>query len=100
MSSQNYNKSDLIKDINKEFKDLRPKDINMIIDLIINYMADALRENRKIEIRDFAVFESRMYASKIGFNPLTKEKIKIPASKNVLFRPSKKIIKEDKTNVI
>ena len=61
---------------------------NLIEDVIQTIIED-LKKSKKLKISKFGTFSIRNKKSRIGRNPLTKEK-KIISSRNVvLFRPSK-----------
>ena len=78
------NKSDLVKQVSKRLSYVRRKDTKLIVDLIFSSMTDALIKGGKIEIRGFGSFRVKNRSSKIGKNPKTGEKVRIP-SKNVPF---------------
>ena len=61
---------------------------NLLEDIISNII-DNLKINKKIKISKFGTFTLRNKKSRIGRNPITKEK-KIISNRNVvLFKPSK-----------
>ena len=61
---------------------------NLLEDILL-IMVNNLKKNKKIKISKFGTFSVRNKKSRIGRNPLTKEK-KIISSRNVvLFKPSK-----------
>ncbi len=49
----------------------------------------ALQAGEKVQLVGFGTFEPRHRAARDGFNPLTKEKIKIKASINPAFKAGK-----------
>ena len=60
-----------------------------ILDDIFNLLIKNIKKNKKVKISKFGTFSIRRKNSRIGRNPLTKEK-KIISSRNVvLFKPSK-----------
>ena len=60
-----------------------------LLEDVLNTIIDNLKTNKKLKISKFGTFSVRNKKSRIGRNPLTKEK-KIISSRNViLFRPSK-----------
>ena len=84
----NLTKKDLINSVYMQIgfsKKISENLLESILDsLIIN-----LKKNKKIKISKFGTFSLRKKKSRIGRNPLTKEK-KIISDRNVvLFRPSK-----------
>ena len=84
----NLTKKDLINSVYMQIgfsKKISENLLESILDsLIIN-----LKKNKKIKISKFGTFSLRKKKSRIGRNPLTKEK-KIISDRNVvLFKPSK-----------
>ena len=60
-----------------------------LLEDVIQTIIENLKKNKKLKISKFGTFSIRNKKSRIGRNPLTKEK-KIISSRNVvLFRPSK-----------
>ncbi|KNG79236.1 HU family DNA-binding protein [Mycoplasma sp. HU2014] len=60
---------------------------------LFSLIAEELENGNKVEISDFGVFKPITTKSRTGFNPITKEKIEIPAKNTVKFKVSKKLIK-------
>ena len=82
------NKSDLIAAVaakTGETKKSAETSINAIIDII----AETLAKGDKIQLVGFGSFEVRQRAARKGRNPLTREEIKIPASKAPVFKAGK-----------
>ena len=62
-----------------------------IVDMIFEFMQEGLAEGKTIDIYGFGKFEVNERAERMGQNPLTKEKIVIPACKVVKFKAAKKL---------
>ena len=84
----NLTKKDLINSVYMQIgfsKKISENLLESILDsLIIN-----LKKNKKIKISKFGTFSLRKKKSRIGRNPLTKEKKIISVRNVVLFKPSK-----------
>ncbi len=65
-----------------------------IVDLVLDEIKDQLVAGNKVDLAGFGRFEVKERAARDGFNPQTKEKIKIPASKALTFKVAK-ALKED-----
>lgn len=65
-----------------------------IVDLVLDEIKDQLVAGNKVDLAGFGRFEVKDRAARDGFNPQTKEKIKIPASKALTFKVAK-ALKED-----
>lgn len=65
------------------------KETGIIIDALIKIMTDTLSEHEKIQLVGFGVFEVKQKSQRSGINPQTFEKITIPESTTVTFKPGK-----------
>ena len=76
--------------LNNEISTIPTKKISEnILDDIFNLLIENIKKHKKVKISKFGTFSMRRKNSRIGRNPLTKEK-KIISSRNVvLFKPSK-----------
>lgn len=64
------------------------KDASYAIELIFNEMSESLASDGYVDISGFGKFEIFFRKERMGINPVTKEKIMIPATKLPKFRPS------------
>ncbi|HEX5678051.1 MAG TPA: integration host factor subunit beta [Alcanivorax sp.] len=64
-------KSKLIARISKENQQLSPRDVELAVKTLIDYMADTLSEGGRIEIRGFGSFSLHFRAPRVGRNPKT-----------------------------
>ena len=64
-------KSKLIARISKENQQLSPRDVELAVKTLIDYMADTLAEGGRIEIRGFGSFSLHFRAPRVGRNPKT-----------------------------
>ena len=84
----NLTKKDLINSIYMQIGFSKKISENLLEDTM-QTIIENLKKNKKLKISKFGTFIIRNKKSRIGRNPLTKEK-KIISSRNVvLFRPSK-----------
>ena len=85
----NLTKKDLINSIYMQIGFSKKISQNLLED-VMQTIIENLKKNKKLKISKFGTFTIRNKKSRIGRNPLTKEK-KIISSRNVvLFKPSKK----------
>ncbi len=89
-------KQDIVDDIYQQ-TGLPKKDIQLVVNLLLDSVRNAFLREERIELRGFGVFEVKKRKSRVGRNPKTREVINIPARKVVTFKPSKLIkeLKED-----
>ena len=84
----NLTKKDLINSIYMQIGFSKKISENLLEDTM-QIIIENLKKNKKLKISKFGTFSIRNKKSRIGRNPLTKEK-KIISSRNViLFKPSK-----------
>lgn len=63
-------------------------DADKALKAFVEVVTETLTAGDKIQLVGFGTFETRDRAAREGINPLTKEKIKIAASKAPAFKPS------------
>jgi DNA-binding protein HU-beta len=59
------------------------------VDCVLDCLMKAVKTDEKVALSGFGAFEIKRRKARMGINPLTKEPIKIKASKSVGFKPSK-----------
>ena len=82
-------KSDLIKELAKNYPNFLKKDLIKLFDIMIHEMQDALKRGERVELRDVFTFEPRVQRARISRNPKTNENVKTPEKKAILFKMSK-----------
>ena len=69
---------------------LELQQVTKVVQLALDYMAQAVAQGRKIEIRNFGVFEVKVRKPRIGRNPkLPGIDVSIPERAVVKFKPGK-----------
>jgi integration host factor subunit beta len=89
-------KSELIERIAERQDQLSPKDIELAIKLILEYMSQSLATGSRIEIRGFGSFSIHYRAPRIGRNPKTGESVELEGKYVPHFKPGKEL--RDKVN--
>jgi integration host factor subunit alpha len=84
----NLTKKDLINSIYMQIGFSKKISENLLEDTM-QTIIENLKKNKKLKISKFGTFSIRNKKSRIGRNPLTKEKKFISSRNVVLFRPSK-----------
>jgi DNA-binding protein HU-beta len=82
------NKNDLIAQV-ADVSGLSRTDSTKAVDAVFDSIAAALQDGGEIRLVGFGTFAVSKRAASEGRNPRTGEKIKIPASKQVKFKPGK-----------
>ena len=68
---------------------LKKKEAEAAVSAVFEAISEALVEGEKIQLVGFGTFEVKERAARQGHNPLTGEKIQIPAAKHPAFSASK-----------
>ena len=76
--ARNVNKDTLVATISEK-TDLSKKDIETVIDTMVDEITKFLKEGNKVTLTGFGTFRVSNRAAREGINPQTKEKIQIPA---------------------
>ena len=84
----NLTKKDLINSIYMQICFSKKISENLLED-VMQTIIENLKKNKKLKISKFGTFTIRNKKSRIGRNPLTKEKKVISSRNVVLFKPSK-----------
>ncbi|MAS41272.1 MAG: integration host factor subunit beta [Porticoccaceae bacterium] len=84
-------KSELIERIAARQDQLSPKDVEMAVKMIMEEMARALINNRRIEIRGFGSFCLHYRAPRTGRNPKTGTAVELPGKWVPHFKPGKEL---------
>ena len=82
------NKSQLIDSISIK-TEIYKKDVEKVINVFTNIVADTLVDGDRVSITGFGTFEVVERAARTGRNPQTGESIQIQASKSPKFKASK-----------
>ena len=82
-------KSDLIKELAKNYPNFLKKDLLKLFDIILYEMKDALKRGERVELRDLFTIEARIQKARISRNPKTNENVNTPEKKTILFKMSK-----------
>ena len=82
------NKAELISKIAVESK-LTKKASELSLNSIVNTISAELKKGGKVQLVGFGTFETRKREARVGINPQTKAKIKIPACKAPAFKAGK-----------
>lgn len=84
------NKSDLIEAL-AERRKMTQKEADLVVNLVLDGMTDALRRGERIEIRGFGSLIVKTYDPYIGRNPKTGEQVQVPAKRLPFFKVGKEL---------
>ncbi len=91
-------KSDLIKELTRNYPNFLKKDLIKLLNIIINEMQESLKRGERVELRDVFTLEPRVQKARISRNPKTNEKVNTPEKKTILFKMSKEWSKKINEN--
>ena len=83
-------KADIVKTV-AESLGMKDKEALVVVDGILESFRDVICEHRRLEIRDFGVFQVKTRKERIGRNPRDKVEYPIPARQVVTFRIGKEL---------
>ncbi|MDZ7588878.1 MAG: integration host factor subunit beta [Parasphingorhabdus sp.] len=84
-------RSELLDKISAENPDLKPEEVERIIDIFFNQIIQKLAEGGRVELRGFGAFSTRDRSPRKGRNPRTGEAVDVPAKRVPYFKPGKEI---------
>ena len=84
-------RSELIARLADENPDLKAEDLEKVVGIILDKIADALANGDRVELRGFGAFSVRQRKARIGRNPRTGETVEVDAKAVPFFRPGKEL---------
>ena len=88
-------KSEIIKQLHKKHPSLNRSQIEAIVDIMFDTIADSLTDHKPVELRDFGRFSVKTIKAKYNArNPKTGEIIYVPERKKISFKMSKHLKQE------
>ena len=87
-------KSKLLKQLSHNYPNFPKKNLEKIIEIILEEIKLTLKRNERVELRGFGVFYSNLQKARISRNPKTGEKVNTPEKKTIHFKMSKDLFKK------
>ena len=87
-------KSDLIKELTKNYPNFIKKDLVKTFDILIYELKEALKRGERVELRDILSLEPRVQKARISRNPKTNEKVAVQEKKVIRWKQSKDLFKK------
>lgn len=84
-------KSELVRVLSEKLPDLQPRDVELVVNCMLEQMLIALENGTRIEIRGFGSFDLRHQAPRTRRNPKTGEILDASASIKLYFKPGKEL---------
>ncbi len=87
-------KSNLLKQLSKNYPNFLKKDLEKITDIILKEIKNTLKRGERVELRGFGVFSTNIQKARISRNPKTGEKVSTPEKKTIHFKMAKDLFKK------
>ena len=86
-------KKDIVKEISNHLG-LPQVTAKYVVQMTFDAIIDALKEQGRIELRNFGVFEVKRRAARKARNPRTGTEVEVPAKNIVTFKPGKEMLEK------
>lgn len=84
-------RSELLQALAKSNPELRTDDVERIVDVFFDEIAQRLADGGRVELRGFGAFSTRERDPRKGRNPRTGEAVDVPGKKVPFFKPGKEM---------
>ncbi len=84
-------RSELLQALAKENPELRADDIERVVDVFFDEIAQRLAQGGRVELRGFGAFSTRERDAREGRNPRTGASVEVPGKRAPYFKPGKEI---------
>ncbi len=84
-------RSELLQELHKDNPELRAEEVEQIVDIFFDEIAQRLAEGGRVELRGFGAFSTREREARSGRNPRTGETVNVAAKRVPYFKAGKEI---------
>ena len=84
-------RSELLQKLAQDNPELRAQEIEQVVDIFFEEIAQRLAEGGRIELHGFGAFSTREREARTGRNPRTGEAVEVPAKRVPYFKPGKEM---------
>jgi integration host factor subunit beta len=84
-------KSELVGRLAQRYPHLYHRDIERIVSTLLDEIAQALSDGRRVELRGFGVFSVKVRSSRTGRNPRTGQPVNVGQKRAPFFRTGKEL---------
>lgn len=84
-------RSELLQALSTDNPDLRPEEVEQVVDIFFEEITQRLAEGGRVELRGFGTFSTREREARTGRNPRTGETVGVPAKRVPYFKPGKEM---------
>ena len=87
-------KKQILDSLCDQYNQYLRRDLSKVLNLVFNEIVESIARNQRVEIRSFGSFELRQQKARLGRNPISGERLEIPAKKNVHWKMSKELFQK------
>jgi integration host factor subunit beta len=84
-------KSELVLRLAQRYPHLFHRDVERIVSSVLDEVADALADGKRVELRGFGVFSVKVRSSRTGRNPRTGQPVTVGEKRAPFFRTGKEL---------
>jgi len=84
-------RSELLQALARENPELRSDEIERVVDVFFDEIADKLARGGRVELRGFGAFSTREREARQGRNPRTGDAVSVPGKRVPYFKPGKEM---------
>lgn len=84
-------RSELVDKLAEDNPHLLHRDVERIVDVVLDEIAEALARGQRVELRGFGAFSVRKRDARQGRNPRTGEAVSVPAKRAPFFKAGKEL---------
>ena len=84
-------RSELIAKLAEEHEEMRPREVEHIVDLVFDQIIEALERGDRVELRGFGAFSVRKRDARTGRNPRTGESVDVQEKFVPFFKAGKEL---------
>lgn len=84
-------RSELLQALANDNPELRPEEVEQVVDIFFDEIAARLAEGGRVELRGFGAFSTRERDARMGRNPRTGEPVEVPAKRVPYFKAGKEM---------
>ena len=82
-------RSELLQSLHSDNPELKAEEIEQVVDIFFDEIAQRLAEGGRVELRGFGAFSTREREAREGRNPRTGETVEVPAKRVPYFKAGK-----------
>ena len=84
-------RSELLAALAKDNPELRAEEVERVVDVFFDEIAERLAGGGRVELRGFGAFSTRERQARKGRNPRTGETVDVPGKRVPYFKPGKEM---------